>query len=102
MTADWTQLVGRTMEICPSCGTELPPAVCHMTYSTWHCGGCGATLDGRVVQPKLVIRCENAWPDYRPLYDGEGVHPLACSCTGRGWYELDSFGMSGSAQRHGD
>lgn len=31
------------------------------------------------------IACQNVWPDYHP-YPGDPIHPLACSCSGRGWY----------------
>lgn len=41
-------------ERCPNCDTILSSRQCHMTYSTWKCWGCGATLDSRVVTPNLV------------------------------------------------
>lgn len=81
--ANWLR---RSMDICPNCLTELPPRTCCFSYSTWSCRGCGATLDSRVVSPKVVLRCENSWPDYDRHF-GDLVHPLVCSCTGRGWYE---------------
>lgn len=88
-TTDLRELWRRHMEVCPNCGTELPPATCCFTYSEWRCWGCGANLDSRVVMPKLVLRCENEFPEY-DRHPGDPVHPLACSCTGRGWYEITS------------
>lgn len=39
--------------------------------------------------------CENEWPDYRPDFD-EPVHPIACSCSGRGSYNLTFTGQQGT------
>lgn len=78
----------RMMDVCPGCKTEVGPATCHMYYSTWDCWGCGAKIDGRVATPELVLRCENEWPDYDRHF-GDPAHPIACSCSGRGWYALD-------------
>lgn len=78
------------MDVCPNCGAEMGPGVCcNMSWTEWHCFGCGANLDSRVAMPKVVMRCEDEWPDYeRHILDP--VHPLACSCTGRGWHEWPS------------
>lgn len=96
--AGWEEFLRLSMDVCPSCGTEMGPATCCMTYSTWHCWGCGANLDGRVVTPKSVKRCVNEWPDYKRTF-GDPVHPLACSCIGRGWYPwADETGPSATRE----
>ena len=77
----------RLVELCPNCKAKLPHRQCHFTFSTWRCFGCGAVLDSRVVSPIYAKPCENAWPDYKREF-GEPEHPLACSCTGRGWYPI--------------
>lgn len=78
----------RRVEICPNCKTEIGHGSCCMTYTTWHCWGCGANLDSRVVTPLTVLRCENEWPDYKPSF-ADPKHPIACACTGRGWFEYE-------------
>jgi hypothetical protein len=84
---NWLQeLLANSMSVCPNCGAELGDGSCCFTYTVWHCWGCGADLDSRVVMPKSVQRCQNDWPDYERHF-GDPVHPLACSCTGKGWYE---------------
>lgn len=40
---------------CPGCGEAIGSPTCHFTYSTWHCWGCGAVLDSRVVSPTSVF-----------------------------------------------
>lgn len=77
-----------TVNLCPGCKSILGSRQCHFTYSTWNCfGGCGAVLDSRAVSPILAFKCMNDFPDYQSRL-GEPVHPLACSCTGRGWYPI--------------
>lgn len=79
----------RRMNVCPNCEGPIGEGVCCFTHTEWTCWGCGAHLDSRVVTPKTVLRCENAWPDYIPRF-GEPAHPTACSCSGRGWYGLEA------------
>lgn len=43
-------------DVCPGCGGLVAGPTCHFTYSTWHCWGCGATLDGRVIVPSTRYR----------------------------------------------
>lgn len=84
----FVEMLRLSMEVCPGCGTELGHRQCHFTYSTWHCWGCGGTIDGRVARPKSVRRCENEWTDYEGLL-GDTLHPIACACSGRGWFEWE-------------
>jgi ribosomal protein L37AE/L43A len=86
--AEWEAMAARSMTVCPNCGTELGQGICHFYYTTWWCSGCGANLDGRVVSPKVVLRCLDQHPDY-DRHLGDPVHPLVCTCTGRGWFEIE-------------
>jgi hypothetical protein len=45
-----------TVRICPGCKTKLGQGVCHFTYTTWRCPGCGGTIDSRVVMPEIQPR----------------------------------------------
>ena len=87
-SSDLGMLAESIMTVCPNCGHEISDnsARCHMWFSTWYCLGCGTTLDSRFISPKVVRRCRNEWPDYEREPYGP-VHPLACSCGGRGWRE---------------
>lgn len=86
---EWLSLSRRlSVEVCPNCQAEVGQGMCCMTYTEWHCWGCGARLDSRVVSPLTVYACQNEWPDYKPTF-GESRHPIACSCSGRGWYPYD-------------
>src|SRR5690606_3240278 len=87
--AEWFTLAGRmSLRVCPNCKTEVGDGMCCMTYTEWHCWGCGARLDSRVVSPLTVYACESEWPDYTPRL-AEPKHPVECSCSGRGWFLPD-------------
>lgn len=85
----------RIIELCPNCHERLGPAMCCFTYSEWHCWGCGARLDSRVVTPELALECEVEWPDYEPD-PFDDPHPEECVCEGLGWVSLARIPTGGA------
>lgn len=71
---------------CPKCHrfVDVYERVCFGPNqgNTYWCHWCA--WRGR--DPVYGERCENTWPDYEPRWPIDPPHPLACACSGRGYY----------------
>lgn len=76
-----------TVQLCPRCPSTLPQAHYESDHLTWHCRACEVDIDSQNITPVTAQLCQNVFDDYYPEA-GDPFHPLACSCTGRGWYYL--------------